>query len=304
MKKIFTRIALAGALGAFAAPGAFALDHLLIIGDATPGGWDIADGLMMVQDAENHDVYHYMGWLDGNSNFKFTGDTGYNGSELEFRNASSDPSDISHIVAANATDNDWLFQVPESANYNVTVNVADLTVSAEKAAYQAKAVRYDILYVVGDATPGGWSLDDALAIPASESNPFVFTITTALKAGEFKFLGNPWANWGGPWFHPYYTLTNGTLDEASINYDRLTDNNTCDVKWTISKAETYALTLNLEDMTFACVEGATSGVGNVSIESTGEAAYYDLSGRRLTAPRRGSLCIEISADGIARKVRF
>lgn len=41
MKKISTRIALAGALLALAAPGASALDHLLIIGDATPGGWSM-----------------------------------------------------------------------------------------------------------------------------------------------------------------------------------------------------------------------------------------------------------------------
>ncbi len=302
MKKISTRIALAGALLALAAPGASALDHLLIIGDATPGGWSIDDGLLMVQDASDNNVYHYTGWLKADSNFKFTGDTGYNGSELEFRNASSDPKDISHIVAANATDNDWQFQVAESANYNVTVNVADLTVSAVKAAYQEKAVRFDILYAVGDATPGGWSLNDALAINASESNPFVFTITTKLNAGEFKFLGNPWANWGGPWLHPYAPAIDGLT--GAIDYNRLTENNTYDTKWNISEAGTYTLTLNLADMTFACTDGSTSGIDNVSTESAGKASYYDLSGRRLTSPRRGTLCIEISADGTARKVRF
>ena len=116
MKKISTRIALAGALLALAAPGASALDHLLILGDATPGGWSIDDGLLIVQDASDNNVYHYTGWLKADSNLKFTGDTGYNGSDLEFRNASSDPKDISHIVAANDTDNDWQCQVAESAN--------------------------------------------------------------------------------------------------------------------------------------------------------------------------------------------
>ena len=92
MKKNLTRTLLAGALVGLAIPGASAFDHLLIIGDATPGSWSINDGLMMVQDANNTDVYHFMGWLEGNKNFKFTGDTNFNNSELELRNASSEPS--------------------------------------------------------------------------------------------------------------------------------------------------------------------------------------------------------------------
>lgn len=307
MNKTFTRIFLAGAIGLASAPGAFALDHLLIIGDATPGGWSINDGLMMVQDTQDANVYHYMGWLEGDKNFKFTGDTDFKGSELEFRNASSDPKDISKMVTANNDENDYQFQVSESANYDITVNVADLTVSAKKADYQANHVRFDVLYIIGNATEAGWDLSAAIPAYAEKSNPMILTLTTDLKEGEYKFLGNPWANWGGPWFHPYYTATNGTLDESSINYSRLTEDNSCDVKWTIAsgKEGKYDIKLNLQDMSFACTPAVETGIDNVNAATASVSARYDLSGARINGtPRAGTLCIEVLSDGTARKVRF
>lgn len=312
MKKNLTRTLLAGALVGLAIPGASAFDHLVIIGDATPGGWSISDGLMMVQDANNADVYHFMGWLEGNKNFKFTGDTNFNNSELELRNASSEPTDISKLVPANQTENDYQFHVTESANYDITVNVAELTVTAKKAEYQDAHIRYDVLYVIGSATPGNWELTDGTPLYAESNNPLILTGTVVLKAdgdknGEFKICANPWANWGGMWFHPYYTETDGELNADSIDYNKLTDNNSKDVKWEITPAEEgrYDLKLNLADMSFAKTYLGTTGVENVNIsEENAVAAYYDLNGVRLQAPHKGSLCIEVRADGSARKIRF
>ena len=127
------------------------------------------------------------------------------------------------------------------------------------------------------------------------------------KNGEFKICANPWASWGGMWFHPYYTETDGVLNADSIDYNKLTDNNSKDVKWEITPAEEgrYDLTLNLADMSFAKTYLGTTGVENVNIsEENAVAAYYDLNGARLQAPRKGSLCIEVRADGSARKIRF
>ena len=51
-------------------------------------------------------------------------------------------------------------------------------------------------------------------------------------------------------------------------------------------------------------QNATTGVENVLAAESGSAAYYDLRGMRLSAPRSGSVCIEVLTDGSARKMRF
>lgn len=52
------------------------------------------------------------------------------------------------------------------------------------------------LWIVGDATPYTWSLDDATALLSTPGNPDVYTGTIYLKAdANFKFLTGP--DWGG-----------------------------------------------------------------------------------------------------------
>ncbi len=62
-------------------------------------------------------------------------------------------------------------------------------ICAFSAAVSASAQnRTDLLWVIGDATPYGWSCDDATAIVAP-SDSKVYTGTMYLEAGkDFKFL--------------------------------------------------------------------------------------------------------------------
>lgn len=52
------------------------------------------------------------------------------------------------------------------------------------------------LWIIGEATPYGWSLDDMSALQSTEENSDIYTGTIYLKADkEFKFLTTD--NWGG-----------------------------------------------------------------------------------------------------------
>lgn len=57
-------------------------------------------------------------------------------------------------------------------------------------------LKVDHLYMVGDATPAGWSIDNPAELVRDASNKFVFTYHGRLAAGELKF---PLAkgDWGG-----------------------------------------------------------------------------------------------------------
>ena len=113
--------------------GASAVDHLNIIGGATPGGWNIVDGILMQQNPDNENVFSCIGYLKADEDFKFTYGKDFSDSNKEFRNASTDAYDISNLVQGG---DDNKFRVAESANYYVVCNLNDMTISVSKAEYQ------------------------------------------------------------------------------------------------------------------------------------------------------------------------
>ena len=112
----------------------------------------------MVQDVDNENVFTYMGYLKADEEFKFTSGKNFDNPNLEYRNESADAYDVSKLVQGGQ---DNKFKVRESANYKVVCNLADMTVSVTKAAYQDNPVRFNALYIVGDAGSGGWEITDA-----------------------------------------------------------------------------------------------------------------------------------------------
>ena len=44
----------------------------------------------------------------------------------------------------------------------------------------------ETLYMIGDATPNGWSMDNATALTKDSANPYLFTYEGELKAGNLK----------------------------------------------------------------------------------------------------------------------
>ena len=47
-------------------------------------------------------------------------------------------------------------------------------------------IKTSTLFMVGDATPNGWSIDAPTPLTASEEDPLVFTWEGGLKTGEMK----------------------------------------------------------------------------------------------------------------------
>ena len=47
-------------------------------------------------------------------------------------------------------------------------------------------IKTSTLYMVGDATPNGWSIDSPTPLTATEEDPLVFTWEGSLNAGEMK----------------------------------------------------------------------------------------------------------------------
>jgi hypothetical protein len=76
----------------------------------------------------------------------------------------------------------------------------DITETKEKMV-MTPFVPFENLWMVGDATPGGWSISDGTAL--TRDSDYIFTWTGTLNQGEIKITCDKQDDWMGAWFMPY-----------------------------------------------------------------------------------------------------
>lgn len=277
----FTKLTASAILTLSTVFGASAVDHLNIIGGATPGGWSIVNGILMTQTPDNENVFSCIGYLKADEDFKFTYGKDFSDSNKEYRNASTDPYDISGLIQGG---NDNKFKVAESANYYVECNLEDMTVSVSKAEYQDNPIRFNALFLVGNATAGGWEPVDGTPLTwGGEQDPFRFTWTGELKEGEFKIETNRYnyGAWDGPWYFA------GLDEDGNIDYTKIVADGTGDRKWQIAEPGNYNIDIDLQKGSIAITKAPLNGIEGVVEDNAASAVYYNLQGIVVTNPSNG-----------------
>ena len=131
--------------------------------------------------------------------------------------------------------------------YNVTLDLEKHTIAVEYAGEKPDAITTDVLYIVGDASPKGWSLDEAIGLVKSADNAYIFTYEGELNVGEFKFCIDRALE--AKFIRPEVNGTeidhNGMVKQKFLYYAGDPDN-----KWKIIEAGKYKLTLDLMNRTF------------------------------------------------------
>src|SRR5690606_35958462 len=87
--------------------------------------------------------------------------------------------------------------------------------------------------------PAGWNIDNPTPLAPDPLDPYVFTYTGPMTAGEFKFplfTGNAWA---GDYFMPE---ENGA--GAGSTRMRFVPGGNPDFKWKLTEAGNYKITIN------------------------------------------------------------
>jgi len=202
---------------------------LFLIGDATPNGWSADNATALVKNESFPGRFTWQGKLN-TGEFKFITTKGSFSPSYN-----KGASDNLLVLRTSDTQPDNKFIVTKTGTYTVTVDLLNLTISVEEGA----APPYSQLWIVGDATPNGWNIDNPNQLHADRSDPFVFTYGEVLKAGEFKF---PTAkgNWGGDFYMP---LTNHqALTATGV---KLVPGGSPDNKWQITTAGAYKIKLNI-----------------------------------------------------------
>ena len=204
---------------------------LWILGDATPVGWNINTPAEMRVDSSNLFVFKYNEILAAGE-FKIPTATGNWGCDyyMPLTNHPDLTSTGVQLVPKGSPDLKW--QVTNPGPYKITLDLQNLTINIKP------FTPYTKIWMVGDATPVGWNINSPQPLTPDPTNPYIFTYTGPMLAGEFKF---PLAtgNWGCDYFMPEINHQN-----LGSNRVKFVPGGSPDNKWQITVPGNYKITLN------------------------------------------------------------
>ena len=268
LRKMFCSLALAATVLT-----ANAADRLLIIGEAVWGGWSIDNSIVMFNSTENPDVFKATVNLNANGTFKFLTTTDWG--NLEYRAGDNDVTlaegVASPLVSTEENSNDKQFKVSETANYDIVCDLTAKTIVVKKAGYQTSPLKHTALWMVGSATPGGWSIGEGTMLVPTVDNPTVFKATVNLVEGEMKIAVNNQTGFGQTFY------LRDTTDDTKMVFGG--DDN----KWNITKAGKYDVTVDVVNMTISITETSSNGISSAESASNVTTALYDLGGNRISS---------------------
>ena len=207
----------------------------------------------MTQDVLDPFLFRYGAEFNNEGDFKFATASGSWENNYKATQPDAPYTDSSvEFVKGFEPDNKWRLQSGELGKaYKICLDIR----SGKERMLMAPFTPYENIWLVGDAAPGGWSLDAAEPMTKDASDPYVMTWTGTLKEGELKFTCDKNINWDGAWF---MSATNGAAptgqEEKALFINKsddylkaqylTVDINGIDNKWKITEAGTYKITLN------------------------------------------------------------
>lgn len=117
--------------------------------------------------------------------------------------------------------------------------VTKITESASLNVVSYEAVS-STLYLIGSASPNGWSAENALALSPKEGSPTIFEYRGALGAGEFKFITT---------LGQYLPSYNKGADETKLFFR--TSDSEADDKFTLTEGAVYKIVVDLLELTIS-----------------------------------------------------
>ena len=113
------------------------------------------------------------------------------------------------------------------------------------------------LFLVGDASPNGWDIANAIEMTPSTSNPGMFVYQGSLSTGSFKLP----VSRDGCWCQDFYTRDATDATKMVHNIAGSGD----DLKWEITQGGQYKVTVNLFDLTISIEAVSAPPFSNIYI---------------------------------------
>ena len=205
---------------------------LYLIGDATPGGWDLSSLTEMEMTGKGQ--FTWTGTLmAGGEGFKFVTTRNFWPGYVK---AVESPDDMTLRYSETELpgDEDRKFQVDKNATYRVDVDLLALTVSVT----EEGAAVFSTLYMIGDATDGGWELGDATQMENTSGN--VYTWSGNLNKGSLRFVVTNTA------FYPGYWKASDDPEDMTLRYSETGLSGDDDRSFSIDEAGVYTVTVDTD----------------------------------------------------------
>lgn len=221
--------------------------RLYMIGEATEGGWRWDAATVIEETAVGSNIFIWEGEL-GRGTFKASLVKDF---DAPFYRPTTPNCEVSNkgvashkMVYTESPDDQWLVTV--AGKYRLTFNIADMTFDAVflEAGSSAKP-----LYILGDATPGGWSQDDAAQLTPVEGKDGEYTWTGTLKKGQMKAFSEKDPSWGQNFYRP--SKADVEISKTGVAASDMVFTNSPDDQWKIVDEGKYQLTLNIKSMTIS-----------------------------------------------------
>jgi len=212
------------------------LTELYLIGDATPSGWDISRATPMIMDMSDFSLFTWTGQLH-KGEFKLLTTT-----EDWLPCYVRDTTDANHMVWREEEEDypDFKWNIAKTGNYRIETDTKEQIIVVTYLGGEA----YSHIYMIGDATPGGWSWDNLTELEHPETN--IFSWQGNLSSGQIKFPTEIKSDWSGEMLYapvPDCTpVENGTF-EARTGGD--------DNKWLITEPGEWRIRINFNDTTIS-----------------------------------------------------
>lgn len=273
--KLFTKSTLA--LAALMTAASSYAGNLWILGDATPYGWSLNEMSALQSTEENPDIYTGTIYLKADKEFKFLTTDDWGG--LEYGSEEGATWQDNEIKLAGGTNDTGYskLQVSEDANYYITINTNEMMAKVVKSDYQATEIDFCTLYLVGDATPGGWSMDNGTALYQGVATPYIYERSVDLVPGSFKMLIAE--KWG---WDPEYWYFRDANDAGKI-----ARNQEGDLQWNITEAGKYLVKVNTVENTISITLNPLATINTIDEPENAPVEYFNLAGCKVAEPSNG-----------------
>lgn len=196
-----------------------------------PSGWNFEP--MTVSPLDPF-VFHYNGDLSAGGDFKI-GTAAGSWDAVFFRPVvDRTPEGVDLDVDKWAGDPDYKWNISGGV-YKIKLNTRDMKIDI------VPFSPFEMIYLVGDASPNGWTIDNATPMTAG-ADPYKFSWTGTLTAGELKFTCDKQNDWNGAWFIATEADKTPTGREEQMLYNY--PGAGVDYKWRITEAGTYHIELD------------------------------------------------------------
>lgn len=204
---------------------------LWMLGDAIPTGWNINEPAPMRVDSSNLFVFTYNELLTAGE-FKIPTATGNFNTDyyMPLVNAQDLAETGVQLVPGGNPDNKW--KITQAGPYKIRLDLQGPTIQI------SRFTPYTQIWMVGDASPAGWNIDNPVELTPTPGNPYEFSFTGPMTVGEFKFPLET-GNWGCDYFMP---VINGA--EMGSTQMKFIKSGNPDNKWKITQAGNYKITIN------------------------------------------------------------